>query len=137
MISGEHFIVNGRHSKEMFLKHFEKLCEQHPYLVFEWFTGKPIGVKQSAALHVYLRLLAHELNTNGFTVEQFFKEGVQIPFSQEIVKENIWRPVMRAVTGKDSTQDLITTETQEVFEHVNRAIGERGIHVPWPERKQK
>lgn len=130
----ESWIVNGSHSKEMFLKHVETLTEQHPYLCFEWFTGKPTSVKQTASLHVYLRQVAQGLNEKGFSVSTFFKEGVEIPFSEEIVKDNIWRPIQKAVVQKDSTKDLTTTETQQVFEIVNRAVGERGIHVPWPSR---
>jgi len=130
--SGEHWICNSRHTREQFLAHCEKLFDSHPYLVFEWYAGKPIGVKQSAALHVFLRLIAKELNQAGFSVHNFFKEGVEIPFSDELVKEHIWRPVQRAITGKDSSQSLTTVETQKIAEYVNLALAERGVHVPWP-----
>ena len=134
---GQHWICNSKHSREQFIQFCDQLFSENPYLVFEWYSGKPIGVKQSAALHVFLRLLSLELNKNGFTVQNFFKEGIEIPFSEELVKEHIWRPMQRAITQKDSTQSLTTLETQEIAEFVNLAMAERGIHVPWPTAKGK
>ena len=84
--------------------------EEKPYVVWEVDFGKPRTGKQNNALHVFCRLVAEELNKNGYSVESFFKEGVEIPFSAEIVKEHIWRPIQKAITDKDSTADLTTIE---------------------------
>ena len=134
---GQHWVCNSKHSREQFLQFAEELFLDNPYLVFEWYSGKPIGVKQSAALHVFMRLVSLELNKHGFTVQNFFKEGIEIPFSEELVKEHIWRPMQRAICKKESSQSLTTLETQEIAEYLNLALAERGIHVPWPTAKDK
>lgn len=133
---GQFWISNSSTTREKFLAFAQKLMEEQPYVVWEWFLGKPITGKQNAALHVYFRLLSKELNANGLTVETFFKDGYEVPFSEEIVKEHIWRPIQIAVTEKESSQELTTIETQQIYENVNRALANRSIHVPWPEQKK-
>jgi hypothetical protein len=45
----------------------------------------------------------------------------------------MWKPVMKIQLGKKSTTDLTTQEIDEVFETINRYLGEKfGIHVKFP-----
>jgi len=137
MPQGQFHIANSAHTREFFLQQAEEIMEQHPYVVWEWMFGKPRTGKQNAALHVFLRLLSQELNAKGYSVQTFFKEGVEVPFSPEVVKENIWRPIQVAVSGQESSTDLTTTQIQEVYENVNRALSNKGIHIPFPEANGK
>ncbi len=59
---------------------------------------------------------------------------MEIPFSPEIVKEHIWKPIQKAITDKDSTADLTTLEIQSTYENVNRALSNKGVHIPWPQK---
>ena len=134
---GQFWICNSTHTREMFLRQAKELMEERPYVVWEIDFGKPRTSKQNNALHVFCRLVSEELNDKGFSVESFFKDGVEIPFSAEIVKEHIWRPIQKAITDKESTSDLTTLEVQSTYENVNRALSNKGIHIPWPQMENK
>ncbi len=89
--------------------------------------------KQNRALHVLFQLLANELNESGLDMRKTLKPDVQIPWSKITVKEFLWKPVMRAQLQKVSTTQMTTKEIDEVFETINRYLGEHhGAHVPFP-----
>ena len=66
-------IINSKHSKELFLKKMEKLYDEHRYLRVTLKTGKQRTFTQNAALHVYLQLLADELNDAGLDMKKNLK----------------------------------------------------------------
>lgn len=89
--------------------------------------------QQNKALHVLFSLLAEELNNNGLDMRKTLKPEVEIPWSKMAVKEYLWRPIQQAQFAKKSTTELTTKEIDEVFDTINRHIGERfGIHIPFP-----
>lgn len=92
---------------------------------------------QNAALHMYFSEMAEELNGAGFEQVKFFRDvvrdGVQIPWSAEAVKECIWRPIQAAKLGKHSSASLTTGEVADIYNIVNREIASRtGVSVQWP-----
>jgi hypothetical protein len=89
--------------------------------------------QQNKALHVWLREVGEALNDSGYDMRNTLKHDIEIPWSEDRVKEFIWKPVQEAVTGKDSTTKLTTVEITEVHDILNKHLGEKlGIHVPWP-----
>jgi len=89
--------------------------------------------QQNKALHVLFTLLADALNDAGLDMRKVIKEDVRIPWHGDTIKEYIWRPVQKVQLGKDSTTALTTKEIDEVFETINRYLGEKfGLHVPFP-----
>lgn len=89
--------------------------------------------QQNKALHLWFTLLAVELNNAGFDMRKLIREGIDIPWSKDTVKEYLWRPVQKVMFGKKSTTQLETHELDKIWETLNRHIGERtGIHVPFP-----
>lgn len=88
--------------------------------------------KQNNALHLYLSQVAKVLNDKGITFEMFFKEGYQVEWSMEIVKNECWRPIQKALTGKQSTTKPKTADYIDIYEYLNRKLAEHGVHVPWP-----
>ena len=90
---------------------------------------------QNKAIHKYLELLSDALNDAGFDVKQVIR--VDIPWTPEMAKELIWRPVQKLHLGKESTTQLTTTQVDKIYEIINRAIGERvRIYVPFPSKEQ-
>lgn len=89
---------------------------------------------QNAALHLYFTMLADELNAAGYTVQLVLKEKIDLDWDKDKVKELLWRPAQQAITGKKSTTSLNkVSDIDEIFEHLNRHIGEKfGIHIPFP-----
>ena len=104
----------------------------------EWSMEKPRTGQQNKALHLYLTMLASALNAAGFDQRKVLaamKDGVEIPWSPDAAKENLYRPIMRAILGKESTADLEVTEVSRVYEVLNRFTAERfGISLQFPDR---
>jgi hypothetical protein len=89
--------------------------------------------QQNKALHVLFNLLAQTLNDNGLDMRKTLKPEVEIPWSGRSVKEYLWRPIQTAQLNKKSTTELTTKEIDEVFDTINKHLGEKfGFHVPFP-----
>lgn len=89
--------------------------------------------QQNKAIHVLFRLLAETLNENGLDMRKTLKPDIDIPWSGASAKEYLWRPIMKAQLNKDSTTELTTVEIDEVFDTINKHLGEKfGIHIPFP-----
>lgn len=89
--------------------------------------------QQNKALHVLFRLLADTLNQSGMDMRKTLKPEIEIPWSAESAKEYLWRPVQQAQLNKKSTTELTTKEIDEVFDTINRHLGEKfGVHVDFP-----
>ena len=138
MISGkeEFWIVSSEQTLERFLEKARELYADSGYVEFEWKTAKTRTQKQNRALHVWLRWISEELNSAGFTVHEFFKADHEMIWTPTIVKENIWRPVMRSMTGKDSSVRLSRKEVSQIFDVLNNALARKGVHVPWPQHER-
>lgn len=90
-------------------------------------------LQQNRALHLLFNHLAEELNDSGFDMRKTLKPGVEIPWSGKTIKEYLWRPVMKAQLGKESTTEMTTKDIDRVFETINRHLGEKfGLHVDFP-----
>ena len=94
---------------------------------------KPYTDQQRKALHKFFELLAESLNDGGWNVQKTLRHDVEIPWNKTLVKELIWRPVQEAMTDKHSTTKLDRIEPSQIYEVLNRHLGEKlGIHVDWP-----
>lgn len=89
--------------------------------------------QQNKALHVLFNLLAQNLNENSLDMRKTLKPGVEIPWTGRAVKEYLWRPIQEAQLDKKSTTQLTTVEIDQVFDTINKHLGEKfGLHVPFP-----
>ena len=88
---------------------------------------------QNRSLHLYFTQLAEELNNSGYDMKKVLKPSVDIPWNSKNIKEFLFKPIMKIQTGKSSTTELTTKEIDEIYDVINRHIGEKfGIHVEWP-----
>ena len=91
--------------------------------------------QQRKSIEVLCRLVAEELNEKGETLKTVLeKKSVDVLCTQENIKENILKPIIRALYPyKISTTQLNTIEVDRVYEVLNKWLGENfGIHVPFP-----
>lgn len=89
--------------------------------------------QQNKALHKLFSLLAEELNDSGLDQRKVLKESIDIPWTQTAIKEQLWRPIQTAQLNKKSTTELTTKEIDEVFDTINKHLGEKfGLHIPFP-----
>jgi len=90
-------------------------------------------LKQNSSIHLYLTNLAEELNLAGLDMRKTLKPTINIPWTMNTAKEYLYKPVVKLVTGKDSTTQLTTKEIDLVFDTINRHLGEQfGLHVEFP-----
>ncbi len=94
-------------------------------------------IPQNNSLHRYCALLADALDAGGFDMREVIK--VPIKPTKENVKAEMIKPVMRKLyPGLTSTTQLTTVQASELYEVVNRAIGQSlGLHVPWPSEESR
>lgn len=118
------------------LDRIRELQAEHGYLVI---SVKRVGAqrtdKQRAAIEVFCRELAKALNDAGFDQRKVLaamKEGVEIPNSQESVKE-LWREIQKALGLPESTAKLETPQVSRVYEVMNRWTAQTfGISMEFP-----
>lgn len=90
-------------------------------------------LRQNRALHLFFTLLADQLNEAGLDMKKTLKPEVDIPWTGETIKEFIWRPIMLAQLGKESTTELTTKDIDAVFLTINRHLGDKfGLVVDFP-----
>jgi len=88
---------------------------------------------QNRALHLYFTLLAVALNDSGADMRTVIRRDVDMSWSSYNIKEFLWRPLQKALLGKKSTATLKTNEIDEIYDILNKTIGERtGVTVEFP-----
>ena len=96
-------------------------------------TDKKRTDKQNKALWKLFELMAESLNDSGYDMRKTLKPEIDIPWNKNTICEYIWKPIMKAQKLKNSTTELTTKDINDIYEVVNRFLGEKlGIHVPFP-----
>jgi hypothetical protein len=92
---------------------------------------------QNRALHKFCELLAETLNDAGLDMRQVLKPEIDIPWNRQSVKDHLWRPIQKAMTGEESTADLNTVEPSEIHAVLARHLGAKlgVVCPPWPSRE--
>lgn len=128
-------IINSDQAFDAYLAHLKSQWDSHHYLRVTLKTGKQRSATQNACLHLYCAQLAHELNRAGLDFREVIKDGVDVPWSEEMAKEYLWRPIQKVMTGKESTTKPERHEYGQIYDTLNRMISEKfGIYVPWPSK---
>lgn len=130
---GEFWVVNNKSSLQMFTKHIEHLYDTKGYVTLKWRTGKTRTHKQNNALHVYCRMLSEALNDAGYDMKKTLKQEAEIPWTTELVKQYLWKPVQEAVTGADSTSTAGTEDYDKVHQVLSKHLSEKfNVYIPFP-----
>lgn len=88
---------------------------------------------QNRALHLLFTQLSDQLNNSGLYMQKVLKEGVDIQWTPELIKEYLWRSVQKAQLGKESTTELTTKEIDKVFDTLVNHLGTKfGIELEFP-----
>ena len=102
---------------------------------------RPKTDAQRNAFHVWLRLLAEELNAAGLDQRVVFeqmREGVERPWTLETCKDNLWRPLQQAMVKKAFTEELKINEHDEIYSVLHRWLVSKGFPCPpWPSKWDK
>lgn len=93
----------------------------------------PKTAQQRKALHKWLELLAHDLNSAGFSQKMVLeKMALDIPWTKESLK-TLFREIAKALYSLNSTEDLNRGQMQVTYEVLDQQISEiTGVRVEWP-----
>ena len=94
-------------------------------------------IPQNNSLWKWLTMVAAALNKADKLIEvDVYGVQMRIRWTKESVADRFWRPLQKALTGKDSTTEPTTTEYPEVYHTMCVAIIEiTGVQPPpWPDR---
>jgi len=90
--------------------------------------------QQRKAIEVYCRELAKAWNEAGLTVQFVLSKTLDSEWSQELVKEAIYKKATSKALNKKSTTELSKEEVSAVYELVSRFASQFGVYVPFPEK---
>ena len=98
--------------------------------------------QQNKSLHVFCRGLAKTFNDAGMDQRKVYaewKEGIEVPWTEEAVKKEIWTRFQKILCQKESTTELDTVEPSAIHQFLCQKLGETyGITVPpWPSRQNE
>lgn len=121
-------------------KGFNIINETPGHFILDETVEKPVNeeektrtIKQNKALHLLFTQLADELNNAGLDMRKTLKETIDIPWSGSTIKEYLWRPIMKSQLGIESTTELSTKDIDQVFDTINRHLGEKfGLTIEFP-----
>jgi hypothetical protein len=91
-------------------------------------------ITQNNALHLYLTQWAETLNEHGIGMKQIVRKDLDIPPTMQLLKDNVWKKIQRAMYGHNSTKDLDKQEEiNKIVDVITKTFGERfKLYVPWP-----
>lgn len=91
--------------------------------------------EQNAAMHLWLTWVAKALNDAGLYRHLVLAERPELSWTMDAAKEDLWRPVQRALVRKESTTELYKPEVSDVYEELNRFLAEKfGISIRFPNK---
>ena len=113
-----------------------RLSGKKTRVIFEEEPAKQRTPSQNNSLHMWLTQVATTLNAAGLDMNAVLKEGTEIPWTQEMAKNALWKPVQTVMTGNESTTELSTTDCSAICDTITRHIGQKlGVMLPpWPDK---
>ena len=130
-------IINNQKALDDYIVFLRAKFEKDKAVKVSVKSAKARTLTQNKAIHKYCSMLAEAFNDAGLDMNNVLAEGTRIPWSEERVKELIWRKVQVAALGKESTTKLETFEVSQVYDIVNRHISQTfGVFVPFPSKNE-
>ena len=129
--------VNSQQSLDDVLSLVTQMYEEFKYIDVEIkVKGKARTNKQNAALHKWLAQLSIFLNDAGYDMKKTLSHHMEIPWDSQgrNAKELLFKPVLEALTGKESTAKADRVQYNEVQEVLARHFAQKeGLIIPpWP-----
>ena len=90
--------------------------------------------RQNGAMHLWFRQIAEQLNDKGDWARHPYSDTLEIPFTDVLVKEMLYKPIIKAMYDKNSTAKLTVRELSEAAEVLTRWLAQnRGVYIPFPQ----
>ena len=128
----ERWFVNNKFQADQFCEYIR--ANQNKGHIYEIIPVTRTG-KQNDAIHAYCREVASVMAAHGYDMKTVIKDGVPIDPTMELIKEYMWRPIQKAVTGVESTRKINPMEVNDIYEVLSRLLVEKySIDVPFGRR---
>lgn len=119
--------------------HATQAINDHKSFYVEWGRDKSMTNKQRNSLHVWCDQVSKVLNDAGQyrkKIHPFTGVEVEVEWSKETVKEDLYKPTLKSFCDKASTEDQSTAEPSLIAEALARAYSLKlGVVLPfWPSR---
>ena len=135
-MSDNRFHINSSQSLEEFTQLIIEEWKRDKFITVQWKKGKRRTNAQNNALAVYCRHLAEALNDAGYDMKRTLKQEIDIPWTEDKVRQFLWKPIQLIVINKESTTEANTDEYSKVYDVLNRQIATKfGVSVPFPSRE--
>ena len=87
------------------------------------------STKQNSALHLFYTFISSELNELGLQYQYTGITGntFELPYTDKLVKEFIWRPIQLALFNIKSTKKIDTKQMNEVMDVIINFFAEKEI----------
>lgn len=95
---------------------------------------------QHRALHKWFGDVADKLNNAGISPQVFVNLGIEIRWTKEMVKEDIWKAIQLKKFKTDSTKELTIGDLQEIYEDIDLELLQNpliNVDIPFPNIQDK
>jgi len=136
-MEGQAVNVNSKSSLEFAHAMLDEKFLKHKNITLQ--IKASVTQKQQNAMHLYCARVAQTLNAAGITVRMLIesmRSGVELSHTKDTIKTLMYKPVLKAMTGKGSTTQQNTVEPQEVEQVISKHLIEKwGLTPPqWPSK---
>lgn len=83
------------------------------------------SLPQNNSLHLFCNNLAGELNGKGYYMQLVLKPDYELKWDTKSVKENLYKPIAKALYGVDSTTKLDTDQVSKVHHQLMLMLVEK------------
>lgn len=99
-------------------------------------------LQQNKSLYKFERILAEQLNESGYWVKKTLmrKPDIDLPWTQELIHQVMVLPVLKAMTGKDSSTEMNTVDPSDIHAVISEHIlnlTDGNIYIPWPSEETR
>jgi hypothetical protein len=93
--------------------------------------------QQNKALHKLFTQMSDTFNTMGLDMRVVLKPEIKIWWTPESCKKELFKPIMKAMYGIESTTELNTSQVSKVYEQIAHLLGEKfGVSIEFPSKEQ-
>ena len=134
MESAHRWLVDTKDKRDFFISFVNRQFENGSKILYA-IKDTTRSDRQNNAMHLWFRQIAKELNDAGYWVRHPFSDKLEIPFTEVLVKETLYRPIIQSMYDKTHTGKLTPKELSEAAEVLIRWLSEhKGVYVPFPQQ---
>ena len=132
--SPHRWIVDNKNKLKFFISFITDQYESGKHIMYS-IKDTTRSDRQNNAMHLWFRQIAIELNDAGYWVRHPFSDTFEIPFTETLVKETLYKPVVKSMYNKSTTTKLTPSELSEAAEVLIRWLSEhKQVYVPFPQQ---